>query len=104
MSTKHTPGPWTVSDEKDDDGFTVTVLYGQRQWVHAIGQPWVHEKIATLECEGTAPDARLIAAAPDLLAALERLYAWVDNNVAYGLPDKERAGIDATLAKAKGRE
>jgi hypothetical protein len=58
---------------------------------------WGARKIACLD----EPSAETVR---DLLTALERLYAWVDNNVAYGLPDKERAGIDATLAKAKGRE
>lgn len=54
MTTTHTPGPWTV---ESDDGVDFTVLGGKSSQV----------RIA-VECGER--DARLIAAAPDMLAAL----------------------------------
>jgi hypothetical protein len=54
----HTPGPWTLheADERDDDG---TRLFN----IHPVeGLDYIREA-----------EARLIAAAPDLLAALENL-------------------------------
>lgn len=53
MSTKHTPGPWTASGPSELNG---------RFSVYHNG-PLIY-------CDNEA-DARLIAAAPDLLAALE---------------------------------
>lgn len=70
MSSKHTPGPWKWSGE----------------YTHPCGKPaWTllgrHGLYGILTCDqGSAPqdlndeaNARLIAAAPDLLEALERI-------------------------------
>jgi hypothetical protein len=51
MNTKHTPGPWTVS------GGTIRNLHG-----HLVA-----------DFHSTDADARLIAAAPELLAALRSI-------------------------------
>lgn len=52
MSNQHTPGPWTVgSCTWNEDGNVCYELQGIKR--------------------GSAPDARLIAAAPDLLDALK---------------------------------
>ena len=58
MNSKHTPGPWTATSEAiviASDGYICKVA------VHGKG-----------DAEGEA-NVRLIAAAPDLLAALEEL-------------------------------
>ena len=63
----HTPGPWTV--RKDEGGsFSIVATAGTvaRAWV-APGTP-----------EATTGNARLTAAAPDLLAALQALVAELD--------------------------
>ena len=67
MNTKHTPGPWTVSpdgsgDIEAADGCPVASVQG---WLHR-GNP---------EC---CANARLIARAPDLLAALDAIHATMD--------------------------
>lgn len=101
-AAKHTPGPWVVD---------------------ADGQVWRYElRIADTAPRGAdiAPrserpaNARLIAAAPDLLAALQALMMWSDHEALTGLPcgapvAPEAPSFDATvkmvhaaIAKARG--
>ena len=83
MSTQHTPGPWSVAVGdgcfvvETNDAFIRFVIHGSNQ-------------------EGDEANARLIAAAPDLLEALNKL-----------LPGAEAMGWDtekarAAIAKAAG--
>jgi hypothetical protein len=61
-NTKHTPGPWKV------DGITgllVAVVQGQAEILASHGDPLLYGT-----CDA---DARLIAAAPDLLAACQEI-------------------------------
>lgn len=77
MIGKHTPGPWTV-----DTQWT----HGNAGFVHAgEGSPRAGARVAIVTGMGgpTGPwwdeaeaNARLIAAAPDLLAACEAALAW----------------------------
>jgi hypothetical protein len=118
MSTKHTPGPWTVGNDFNDG-----VIVGP-----AIKWPWrgakdscqpVAQNIVALVRAGdhgsyahysepmAQANKRLIASAPDLLAALRELeslfdyrgdtrpYTWQER-----LPMLERAR--AAIAKAEG--
>lgn len=52
----------------------------------------------------THPDMRLIAAAPDLLAALQAVLQWIDDNCETTGFDGVEAQADAAIAKATGRE
>lgn len=69
MSAAHTPGPWVWDstvwdyDPKEDAPWLVTEASGDRV---------LHGKI---QCPSEA-NARLIAAAPDLLEAIELFVAW----------------------------
>ena len=89
MITKHTPGPWIVDGSRiaAPDGTTV---------INCLGAMGGHD---------TQADARLIAAAPDLLAALEAAEGVVDwalsNDAHPGVRAVHRMVLDA-LAKAKG--
>jgi len=56
--SKHTPGPWKYAPQGDSDGFTV----GTDHFVVAGD--------VELACPPNEADARLIAAAPELLEAL----------------------------------
>ena len=95
MST-HTPGPWFTTDNKRAPLF-ISEAHG--------------EDIATVHDRGTAgtdvANARLIAAAPDLLAALRDLLAYCDNTVPYFRTNSAEAAIaaqaDAAIAKAEGK-
>ena len=94
MTAKHTPGPWSVQD-------------GDRVFGYSTGKPYshcLHEGIG-YKTEREA-NARLIAAAPELLAALENA-ANVLAGIATG--DLKTIGKDspalaqarAAIAKAK---
>lgn len=70
MGTKHTPGPWYVQDD-----------HGKR-WIETEGNDdtiaEVHRrkrKGSVYSCEEAGANADLIAAAPDLLSALQGLLA-----------------------------
>lgn len=62
MEAKHTPGPWEI--EPSDDG--------QSHWIvpaASNGRGWVGDRYMRVSGPIDIHDARLIAAAPDLLAA-----------------------------------
>lgn len=60
MSAKHTPGPWEID-------------YGYNRIIKSIGPCVPDEYAGSAWLEVTEADARLIAAAPDLLRALSNL-------------------------------
>jgi hypothetical protein len=86
----HTPGPWAVGLRADQTIYTKDLL-----------------RVATVECprKEWKANARLIAAAPDLLEALE-MVRDADNDRAADkmetIPDIARAKIDRAIAKARG--
>ena len=92
--TKHTPGPWTAHD---DDG-TETLPCVLSDKVNAGGNFYV------VQCN-VFDDARLIAAAPDLLEAAKVLISSL-------VWERKRSGItyaggemlEAAIVKAEGRE
>lgn len=70
--TKHTPGPWKIyPPARDyDEGGEYRNLYGpDYQWVADIRS----------NCKEEEANARLIAAAPELLVALKRLEASTEH-------------------------
>ena len=93
----HTPGPWTVSNSD---------LRGGRYWT--VNVPGYGEPIDIHEDDNGQADAQLIAAAPDLLVALDNLLAAME--MAQHLrPETQhrRACIDQAknaLAKARGEQ
>jgi len=87
MKTKHTPGPWRYNGKTDvynANGATICELYKGYQSIP--------------ECRA---NAHLIAAAPDLLEAMEGLLAWEPRQKDHA----ERLAWEdalAAIAKAKG--
>ena len=79
--TKHTPGPWSA------DGYNVRVKAGRHIAYTGPNHTPPHEYPIQCKREDEA-NAQLIAAAPCLLAALERLVDCI----------QETRGIDATEA------
>ncbi len=89
MKTKHTPGPWSLSG--------ANTVHGPDCIVAFVGT--ADEEVRRFSGERQSADARLIAAAPDLLAACEAVSAttW-SKNTATIIGEQVRAAI----AKAKG--
>lgn len=88
--TQHTPGPWRAE----------WVPKGQRPWVGRIAEG----RWAALACgktdEEAEANARLIAAAPELLAALQAVADyWAGGDV----PADIDAAMRAAIAKATGQ-
>lgn len=109
---KHTEGPWNL--ENVGTGWTI----GPREMAGRDYVADVHEHVPGPEAmpdEEAAANARLIAAAPELLEEHERarfslgvLSAWARNNAPNdadlrGLLDEMIAGNAAAIAKAEGR-
>ena len=107
--SKHTPGPWRIIIDDDGNPLSGRLMvaaapeldcaivhwdgFAQEFWESARGKKEMHA------------NARLIAAAPDLLEALERCLNFIENTESemgdtLECGDKARAAI----AKAKGEE
>ena len=73
MSIKHTPGPWTVNPYCNDGAEVRSLAIVAR-----CGAALTHSASdsQSIDAAEARANARLIAAAPDLLAALERLFRW----------------------------
>lgn len=76
----HTPGPWHIGSEREDTGETF-YNYDTLGWPFFVGMNETrigktdhHVAIGIQSSE----DARLIAAAPELLAACEQVVEWYD--------------------------
>ena len=96
--SKHTPGPWRVVDSWND--YMVESQNGEE----IIWQDGPHQTPAIKEA-----NARLIAAAPDLLEALEHMLhrahpAYVGNDYMREKLIAARETARAAIAKAKGEE
>ncbi len=125
MSNAWTPGPWFIVTPTQ--GFEVCTIHGveQQPTEDGLGQTWVYIRPESLvrdgewhwpdEAECTA-NAHLIAAAPDLYAALDDLlasYAEPDQQICCGghgcgcrgasVRDLAEHHARAALAKARGQ-
>ena len=99
MSTQHTPGPWRYDYEP---GYCGEIIASNGK------------EVATFTDEPNAPDARLIAAAPDLLDAAKLVLAWYEaENDFTKEPDfykriemcrVSEVALRAAIAKATGGE
>lgn len=94
--TKHTPGPWEVTGDRDsDEGLTVEARGGEVAFI-ASTTGYARADIA---------NAFLIAAAPELLEALEHMVAvsnWATTIQSEEQYDAMIANAEAAIRKAKG--
>ena len=107
---KHTPGPWVASDTEFSD------VYGVE------GQLVAHAYYSEGQSDRVRANARLMAAAPDLLAACESIMdihrafnRWLTPGSPYrgtdteivgnldGMLDALCADVETAIAKARGR-
>ena len=103
----HTPGPWTVEQDNfgDGDGWQ-TVVQAGKELVAAVWPSTEDDNNHDIPGEGQA-NARLIAAAPDLLAALGLAETWLMRGAHDPLLAAEAEvlrSIRAAIAKAKGEK
>ncbi len=105
MNQQHTPGPWRVSESDTVVGPSGNVV------AECCGYSVQATDAAQRKQGGREANARLIAAAPDLLAALRSLFEncamihsqWGDNDNKKEA-DAAIASARAAIAKAEGRE
>lgn len=89
MNPKHAPGPWRL----DKDNLNV---YANGLLATVFGHIHTGEKLA---------NASLIAAAPEMLEALELAFAEMNNGVDYaqsGEPTPAQIAIRSAITKARG--
>ena len=98
--SKHTPGPWTLFQDQSvrhyagiEAGKLSIVAIGYPELIPAMDDSGVHGRTE----EEELANAYLIAAAPDLLEALENLEND-DNRIPYHAWDM----VQSAIAKAKG--
>lgn len=113
MTTKHTPGPWRVDETKALGAYGVWTDYATHPGHDGAGYPsLVCSMVPTVKSEITREqrdaNARLIAAAPDLLAACQESLAFI-SEIDFALLAELLDGRDsllerlqAAVAKAKG--
>lgn len=95
----HTPGPWTIQRYGDGDSLVIHSDADNRVCFMATAGSYGDPAII-------AADARLIAAAPDLLAALRTLYREIDDRHHGRMPDEVQHAMDdaaAAIAKASNQ-
>lgn len=100
MKTSHTPGPWRVAALNETDSY-ITTEYNTADTgpiARMYFQP--HNGDMRRAAQATEANARLIAAAPELLAALVRLTAAQDASIDQ-FTAKEITEIEAAMAEAR---
>ena len=93
MKTAHTPGPW-IHRTRLDDGANI----GCKDGYAICDMAYKYSSISKDELDA---DAKLIAAAPDLLAALTSIVTSLADQDDEGLIEHAQQMIDARAAIAK---
>ena len=87
--SKHTPGPWRVRLSTPEEGYYCWWIYDADD-----------REVTTVDGRDEA-NARLIASAPDLLAALKAFPGFTDDAT---IGDKWIETMRAAIAKAEGQQ
>ena len=103
MIAKHTPGPWrTLQEECDKPYIRIRgTIPGERYKVANVLTP-VYDGVHYGEAEQTRANARLIAAAPDMLAVLQACHEAMSYMSEYDIPLTLPGQVKAAIAKAIG--
>lgn len=94
MTTQHTPGPWTVGV---GDGQRIVIGGGHRLVTVAP------KSRVVADIQRAISDARLIAAAPDLLEACYAAILYLNDDDLYYQTGTLRETIGQAIEKAEGR-
>lgn len=108
--SRFTPGPWKVVDRGMWDisveaGGTVCHVNNKGEWFSSKGG----ESISGRSQNRMLADARLISAAPELLAELGRALDWIEDSISRSPPAYEQDSAPlvsgrAAIAKATGAQ
>jgi hypothetical protein len=100
--SKHTPGPWELSEAQYKDGFgTYRRVEQVEQFGDVVASVCIRHAVNhTLNACGDA-NARLIAAAPELLEMLVEAANFIQP---YSVGQELLERIDAAIAKATGEQ
>ena len=96
---QHTPGPWTVRISQNGSMRGYSIEHQDETLRSIVARNWEHELCE--EHGNSLPNARLIASAPDLLAALEKALASLEGQAELLRHCGAAYGIGATLAQAR---
>lgn len=103
MEFKGTPGPWFWQGDHDGFFWLGAKDCGPMNAVHDDGSAW-GEYAPEIDVDG--PDANIIAAAPELLEALQAALDWIDavpdDTPLPTMPGVSRDWIDGVISKALG--
>lgn len=98
-------GPWFIRDfSPTPDGHPYFIIQAGGP---NIGDGWVGDEFLSMSGVMTRETASLIAAAPDLYAALERIYGRLlmsDRDGDAHITEEDGAMAEAALRKARGEE
>lgn len=92
--SKHTPGPWSYKIASDED-----FKYPDQVEFEFVGPFTGSGQVDVDSLFGSVPDARLVAAAPEMLEALRSVHKCYFLHSEY---PKICALVDAAIAKAEG--
>ena len=103
MNAKHTPGPWNIGSSDLPVSRMSIHCKGHKESCHSTVALMVSRMTIGISHDEEFANARLIAAAPDLLKALEDCVAVMDRELA-GLKviQPELSAARAAIAKATG--
>lgn len=104
MGEKYTPGPWMAASHPSSVSGLPVVARPSGRSIASVTFFHLGEAFASHDAESNA-NARLIAAAPALLEALERCRRWMP--ILHGCDDTvdaDKAFADAAIAAAKGEQ
>lgn len=106
--TEHSPAPWFVdlSEKTSHCGIAIRQLDGSiiaNVYLHMMDTAWGKDNpINKVENETSKADANLIAAAPDMLRALERVKQLADHGHIF-LGEFRQQDVEDAIRKAKGQ-
>ena len=106
MSAPHTPGPWELACDGcaivGANGGTQIVETGKAYWSNLAAAAAQGSTLAQKHLPEVEANARLIAAAPELLAALENIVGlWADSEQSNGLAQIMARDAQTAIARAK---
>lgn len=103
MATSHTPGPrtWTRATAKDNTGGRDAATLHERRIIAEVYEHVGYESDSTFDVRPVEANARLISAAPALLACL-KMACWHLENQDIPITDGSLDNIRAAIAKATG--